>query len=38
VYYRWGEKVDYDVLERYHPKALRRKFAWVKEESAKDDD
>jgi DNA topoisomerase-1 len=32
VYYRWGQEVDYDVLERYYPKTLRRKFAWVKEE------
>ncbi len=32
VYYRWGQEVDYDVLERYYPKKLRRKFAWVKEE------
>jgi hypothetical protein len=24
--------VDYDVLKRYYPKALRRKFAWVKSE------
>ena len=31
VTYRWGQKVDYDVLERYYPKALRRKFAWVRE-------
>jgi DNA topoisomerase-1 len=33
VYYRWGQQVDYDVLERYYPKALRRKFAWVRDES-----
>ncbi len=32
VYYQWGEQVEYDVLERYYPKALRRKFAWVKSE------
>ncbi|MGD8792687.1 MAG: hypothetical protein PVF47_09065, partial [Anaerolineae bacterium] len=31
VYYEWGQEVDYDVLERYYPKALRQKFAWVKE-------
>jgi DNA topoisomerase-1 len=31
VFYEWGEQVDYDVLERYYPKALRRKFAWVRE-------
>jgi len=34
VYYEWGKSVDYDVIERYYPKALRRKFAWVKEEDA----
>jgi DNA topoisomerase-1 len=32
VYYQWGQQVDYDVLEKYYPKALRRKFAWVKSE------
>lgn len=31
VYYRWGQRVEYDVLERYYPKKLRQKFAWVKE-------
>jgi DNA topoisomerase-1 len=30
LFYEWGQKVDYDVLERYYPKTLRRKFAWVK--------
>jgi DNA topoisomerase I len=30
VYYRWGRKVDYDVLECYYPATLRRKFAWVR--------
>ncbi|MBN1953603.1 MAG: DNA topoisomerase I [Anaerolineae bacterium] len=30
VVYRWGERVDYDVLSCYYPKALRRKFNWVK--------
>jgi len=30
VYYRWGLQVDYDVLERYYPKTLQHKFAWVK--------
>jgi DNA topoisomerase-1 len=29
VYHRWGQSVDYDVLQRYYPKALQRKFAWV---------
>jgi DNA topoisomerase-1 len=32
VYYEWGQQVDYDVLEKYYPKALRRKFAWVRNE------
>jgi DNA topoisomerase-1 len=32
VFYEWGQAVDYDVLERYYPKALRRKFAWVRGE------
>jgi DNA topoisomerase-1 len=30
VYYAWGQKVDYDVIEKHYPKALRRKFAWVR--------
>jgi DNA topoisomerase-1 len=30
VYYEWGQEVDYDVLQKYYPQALRRKFAWVK--------
>jgi DNA topoisomerase-1 len=33
VYYEWGQQVDYDVLEKYYPKALRRKFAWVTTEA-----
>ncbi|MCL7455513.1 MAG: hypothetical protein M8467_20960, partial [Anaerolineae bacterium] len=33
VYYEWGQEVDYDVLDRYYPKALRQKFAWVKDEA-----
>jgi DNA topoisomerase-1 len=32
VYYDWGEQIDYDVLNKYYPKALRRKFAWVQDE------
>jgi DNA topoisomerase-1 len=32
VYYEWGQAVGYDVIERYYPKALRRKFAWVRED------
>jgi DNA topoisomerase-1 len=38
VYYEWGQEVEYDVLERYYPKALRRKFAWVKDESEEESD
>ncbi len=34
VLYEWGQQVDYDVLERYYPKALRRKFVWVREQKA----
>jgi DNA topoisomerase-1 len=30
VYYRWGQQVEYDVLECFYPKKLRQKFAWVK--------
>jgi DNA topoisomerase-1 len=30
VYYQWGQMVDYDVIGRYYPKTLQRKFAWVK--------
>jgi DNA topoisomerase-1 len=33
VYHRWGQAVEYDVLERYYPKALRLKFAWVRSET-----
>jgi DNA topoisomerase-1 len=29
VYHRWGQGVEYDVLQKYYPKALQRKFAWV---------
>lgn len=29
VYTRWGQQVEYDVLERYYPKLLRSKFAWA---------
>jgi DNA topoisomerase-1 len=32
VYYEWGQQVGYDVIEKYYPKALRRKFAWVRED------
>jgi len=42
MYYRWGRQVDYDVLEKYYPKALQSKFAWAArgadEESDQQDD
>jgi DNA topoisomerase-1 len=31
VYFQWGQQVEYDVLARYYPKTLQRKFAWVRE-------
>lgn len=34
VYHRWGQQVNYDVLERYYPKTLRRKFAWARGQDA----
>jgi DNA topoisomerase-1 len=34
VYVRWGERVKYDVIEKYYSKALRRKFAWAKDEDS----
>jgi DNA topoisomerase-1 len=37
VLYRWGEQVDYDVLESYYPKTLRRKYAWVREWDSDED-
>lgn len=30
--YQWGQTVEYDVLGKYYPKALREKFAWVRNE------
>jgi DNA topoisomerase-1 len=36
VYYRWGLQADYDVLGKYYPKTLQRKFAWVKEQEQPD--
>jgi len=30
VYYHWGQQIEYDVLERFYPKKLIQKFAWVK--------
>jgi DNA topoisomerase-1 len=38
IYHQWGQQVDYDVLERYYPKALRQKFAWVKNEAGDEAD
>lgn len=29
--YRWGQSVEYDVIDLYYPALLRRKFAWVRE-------
>jgi DNA topoisomerase-1 len=34
VMYRWGEQAEYDVLERYYPKTLRSKYAWVREQDS----
>jgi DNA topoisomerase-1 len=36
VYVRWGENVNYDVLEKYYPSTLRRRFAWVRFDSEHD--
>ena len=30
LYARWGRQVEYDVLGKYYPSTLRRKFAWVR--------
>ncbi|MCE5258506.1 MAG: DNA topoisomerase I [Chloroflexi bacterium] len=30
VFHSWGEQVDYDVIGRYYPTILQRKFAWVR--------
>ena len=30
VYHAWGNRVGYDVIERYYPATLRRKYAWVR--------
>lgn len=29
VYCRWGEHVEYEVLEKFYPTALQKKFAWA---------
>lgn len=31
VLYRWGQRVEYDVLGKYYPKTLQRKFSWVRQ-------
>jgi DNA topoisomerase-1 len=31
VYHRWGESVGYDVLARYYPKTLQRRFSWARQ-------
>lgn len=33
VFYHWGCRVDYDVLEKYYSRTLRNKFQWVKSDS-----
>jgi len=38
VYYRWGQRVQYDVLGQYYPTTLQRKFAWVKAEASDDEE
>ena len=38
VYQRWGERVDYDVLNAFFPTALRRKYAWVQYVDSEGDD
>ncbi len=38
VYHEWGQEVEYDVLDKYYPTTLRRKFAWVKGEGEQDED
>ncbi len=38
VYHRWGQRVDYDVLNTFFPTALRRKYAWVQYIDDEEDD
>ncbi|MBN1933050.1 MAG: hypothetical protein JW934_00215 [Anaerolineae bacterium] len=38
VYHKWGQEVEYDVLEKYYPTTLRRKFAWVRESEDEQDE
>jgi len=37
VYHRWGQAVDYDVLNSFYPTTLRRKYAWVQHLVEQDD-
>jgi DNA topoisomerase-1 len=37
VYHRWGQQVEYDVLEKYYPTTLRRKYAWVKRDDSEEE-
>ncbi len=30
TFHEWGKSVDYDVLSKYYPTILQRKFAWVR--------
>jgi DNA topoisomerase-1 len=36
VFYRWGQHVGYDVLSKYYPTNLQRKFSWVREADQED--
>ncbi|HPG37843.1 MAG TPA: DNA topoisomerase I [bacterium] len=38
VFYNWGNRVNYDVLEKYYSSTLRRKFMWVKNIAEADTD
>jgi DNA topoisomerase-1 len=38
VYYQWGQWVGYDVLEKYYPKILHKKFAWVRDSEQENED
>ncbi|MBN1998770.1 hypothetical protein JW935_14520, partial [candidate division KSB1 bacterium] len=31
VYFNWGQKVNYNVLDKYYSKTLRLKFQWVRD-------
>ncbi|MBN1480550.1 DNA topoisomerase I [candidate division KSB1 bacterium] len=36
IFYDWGKRVDYDVLEKYYSKTLQIKFQWVKNDELKE--